>query len=227
MVKPKDEFIMRWYHWLLIALLSAGLVFGIVQPFAWKLAFDEFPPSGAVTLSVLLTLFLALAGVGWTAFSYLAYRDLRHRLEESLEDKIATESKAALTRAVGTLAFITWRAWRKHRYDLDLIDGALGMQIRALERVKGLKPSDILPEDRILQAKSNVAEYTAFKKKYFPKKVSNQDIETARKMGLEAYERANEFGNKYDWKANYAMLLALVGTSDEKKLARKIKGELN
>jgi len=221
---------MRWYHCLLIGILLAAVVFGIVQPFVWMLKFGEPPPAGAVSLSLLLTIVLALIVLGVTAFSVLAYRDLEHRLKGSLEkslgEEIRTESRSALTRVVGNIAFGLWRTWRINSEDLELIKGSITAQSWSLGLVEGLKPTEILPEERRLQMKSNIAGYTAYMGKHFRDKVKAEDIANARRMGREAYERAKDFGDKYDWKANYAGLLAIFGTSEEKKLATKIKEEL-
>lgn len=221
---------MRWYHWLLTVLLVAAVVFGIVQPFVWMLKFGEPPPAGAITLSVLLTVLLALVGLGVTGFLFLAYRDLRYRLRESLmkslEEEIVAESRSALTRAVGNIAFGLWRSWRINPEDLELIKGSISAQTWSLELVEKLKPTDILPEERRLQMKSNIAGYTAYMGKKFRSELSAEDIAKARRMGREAYEKAQDFGDKYDWKANYAGLLAIFGTSEEKQFAKKIKEEL-
>lgn len=221
---------MRWYYWLLIGVLLAAVVFGIVQPFVWMLKFGQPPPAGAVSLSLLLTIVLALIALGVTAFSVLAYRDLEHRLkrslEESLGEEIRNESRSALTRAVGNIAFAYWRSWRLNRQDFELLRGAIMIQSWSLDSVEGLKPTEMLPERRCLQMKSNIAGYTFYLGKHFRNKVQPEDVERARRVGKEAYEKAKDFGDNYDWKANYAGLLSIFGTSEEKKLATKIKEEL-
>jgi len=221
---------MRCYHWLLIGVLLAAVVFGIIQPFVWRLNFGEYPPAGAVSLSILLTIVLALVALGVTAFLFLAYRDLEHRLKESLGEsfgtEIRTESRSALTRMVGNLAFGLWRTWRINNEDFELIKGAITSQSWSLDLIEGLGPTEILPEERRLQMKSNIAAYTAYMGKHFRGKVEAEDIERARRMGREAYDKAKDFGDRYDWKANYAGLLAIFGTTDEKQLAAKIKEEL-
>ncbi len=221
-----ERFRVRWYHWALIGVLLVAVIFGILQPFIWMQHFGKPPPSGAISLSVLLSVALALVAVGVAAFAFLAYRDLEHRLRESLEEEIVAESRSALTRVAGNLAFSSWRAWRINTEDLELIKGSISTQIWSLQLVEKLKPTEVLTEETQLQMKSNIAGYTAYMGKRFPDEVKAGDIATARKLGREAYERSKDFGDNYDWKANYAGLLAIFGTSDEKQLSRKIKQEL-
>lgn len=213
---------------VLVGLLLLAVIFGIVSPFIWMWKWGKPPPEGLISLSVLLTIILALLGL----FVGLAYRDLRHRLEESLGEEIRKEAMAALARAVGMTAYTAWAAWRCDRKSGELLDQALIMQkyayedlIARLTKQQLRKVADILPEDKIYQQKSNLAAYIAYKKHYFPP-VSPDDERLARKLGKEAYEKALELGDSYDWHANYAGVLKVFGTNAEKRKAEQIMTEI-
>lgn len=215
---------MKWTYLVLAGLLSVAVIFGIVSPFIWMWKWEEAPPEGLISLSVLLTIILALLGL----FAGLAYRDLRHRLEESLGVEIRQEAKAGVARAVGMTAYTAWAAWRCERKHRELLNQAFVMQryaywdlIAKLTKEQLEKVADILPEDKVCQQKSNLAAYIAYKKHYsLP--VSADDEGLARKLGKETYERALELGDNYDWHANYAGVLKVFGTDEEKQKAEQI-----
>lgn len=215
---------MKWIYLVLAGLLLVAVIFGIVSPFVWMWKWEEAPPEGLISLSVLLTIILALLGL----FAGLAYRDLRHRLEESLGGEIRQEAKAAVARTVGMTAYTAWAVWRCDRRHLELLNQAFIMQqyayrdlIAKLTQEQLKKVADILPEDRIYQQKSNLAAYIAYKKHYaLP--VSADDEGLARKLGKETYEKALELGDNYDWHANYAGVLRVFGTDEEKQKAEQM-----
>lgn len=219
---------MKWIYLGLAGLLLLAVIFGIVSPFIWMWKWEKPPPEGLVSLSVLLTIILALLGL----FAGLAYRDLRHRLEESLGEDIKQETMAALARALGMTAYATWRAWRIDRKKRQLLVQAFTIQKFAYEKLivnlrkeKLQKVAHILPEESIYQAKSNLAGYIAYIEHYFPS-VSADDITLARKLAKEAYEKALELGDNYDWHANYAGTLAVLGTPAEKDEAKEIMAKI-
>jgi hypothetical protein len=215
---------MKWIYLVLAGLLSLAVIFGIVSPFVWMLIWGKAPPEGLISLSVLLTIILALLGL----FAGLAYRDLRHRLEESLGGEIRREAKGAIARAVGMTAYTAWAAWRCDQRHKELLEQAFIMQryayrdlIAKMTKKELEKLADILPEDRIYQQKSNLAGYIAYKKHY-NLHVSDDDETLARQLGKEVYEKALELGDNYDWHANYAGVLEVFGTNEEKREAKKI-----
>lgn len=219
---------MKWIYLVLAGLLLLAVIFGIVSPFVWMWKWGEPPPQGLISISVLLTIILALLGL----FAGLAYRDLRHRLEQSLGGEIRQEAKAAVARVVGMTAYTAWASWRCDRKSGELLDQAFIMQKYAHEELIAKmtdqqlrKVADILPEDKIYQQKSNLAAYIAFKKHYFLP-VSVDDERLARKLGKEAYEKAIKLGNNYDWHANYAGVLKVFGTDEEKRKADQIMAEI-
>jgi len=215
------------YYPVLVGILSSAAVFGIISPFIWIQISDLPPPRGLIDLSVLLTIILALLGL----FVGLGYWVLRHRLEDSLGVDIRRETTGALARAVGMTAYAAWRAWRIDRKKPQLLEQALDMQKHAYELLAKIpreelkKIADIFPENTLCQAESNLAAYIAYKKHYFPP-VSDDDENLARKVGKETYEKAIKLGDNYDWHANYAGILAVFGTPEEKKKAEEIMAKI-
>lgn len=216
-------------YWLVIrvsiGVLFLAVLFGIMQPFIWMWKWGESPPAGAISLSILLTTILALVAL----FAGLAYWNLRHFLEESLGREVRLEMKAGLARTVGMTAYATWRAWQSDHKNRELLEAACKMQRHVLEELvekmtgeELRKVAEILPENRIHQQKSNFASYIACKGHWFPSYVDQSEETLARKFGKETYEKACELGDNYDWHANYAGLLAVFGTAEEKQKAEQI-----
>lgn len=228
----------KWISTLIIIILGA-VVFGIVQPFIWQWVHKETPPPGTVDLANLLTIILALIALTVTGFAILAYRDLRHRLRESLGREITNKSNIALARARGSVAYGLYRTWlltrRVDKMDHELINTAIRTQIRALRLVEEMSKEEYekLPDEvkeAINQQKSNLAGYIVYNLRFHLEKISKdrmaEQLNIARKYGKQAYDEATKFGDKYDWKANYAAMLINFGTNDEKNLARQIISEL-
>lgn len=67
-------------------LVAIAIVFGIAQPIVWRILFQSDPPDDVVTVSVTLTLLLALLSIGISAFGLGAYRIMRDQIQsESVE----------------------------------------------------------------------------------------------------------------------------------------------
>lgn len=213
-----------WWK-ILVGFLLIAVIFGIAQPFIWRWKWTELPPPGAIDLSVLLTIILALLAL----FAGLAYWDLRSRIGESLGREIRQETKAGLAVAMGMTAYTAWRAWQGDPKNRELLEQAPRMQRYALEELiekmteEDLrKVAEILPANRIYQQEGNLAGYIAYKGLHFPSYVDPNEIALARKFGKQAYEKALELNDGYDWQASYAGVLWVFGTSAEKEKARQI-----
>lgn len=214
-----------WWKILVGFLLIVVIIFGIAQPFIWRWKWGESPPAGAIDLSVLLTIILALLAL----FAGLVYWNLRSRIGESLGKEIRQEIKAGLARAIGMTAYTAWRAWRSDTKNRELLEQASRMQRYALEELvekmgeaELQKVAEILPEGRIYQQKGNLAGYVAYKGLHFRAYVDDEEITLARKFGKQAYEKALELDDGYDWQASYAGVLAVFGTTMEKEKAKQI-----
>lgn len=227
---------MKWYQVLLLVLLglivTALFTLGIAQPLLWKEIFKESPPADVSTFSSLITVVLTLLALGIGALGALAFYFLRNTLKASLEQEFRMEMNVCLARAQGSVAYNCWRTWLIAPRDYALLESAISNQQSALGLIdeQKLKELSRKEQEAIYQQKSNLAGYIAYKHRHFKSRLGKDEIaseiKTAREVGREAYLQANNFGDNYDWKANYAGVLKTFGTQTEKKEADKIISEL-
>jgi hypothetical protein len=221
---------------LLVLIVIALFALGIAQPFLWKEIFKESPPADISTFSSLITVVLALLVLGVGAFGALAFYFLREvlkaSLEQKLEQKLRVEMNVCLARAQGSVAYSCWRTWLIAPKDYALLESAIANQQGALGLIdeQKLKELSRKEQEAIYQQKSNLAGYIAYKHRHFKSRLGKDEIaneiKTARKASREAYLQADNFGDNYDWKANYAGVLKTFGTQTEKEEADKIISEL-
>lgn len=223
---------MKWYYKLLlivgIVMVIASFAAAIAWPFLWKVVFDEAPPTDVSTFASLVTIVLSLLALGVAAFGILIYYILREFLRRELRGDIEKRFNLALAHSETSVVYGFWRMWRKQRADTELLDTAIKLQERALNRIRDIKLEELSEDEKkvIYQAKSNLAGYIVCKSSCLGIEVTPDAITKARKEGKEAYNKADEFGDKYDWKANYAAVLNTFGTESQKEEAQKIIKQL-
>ena len=238
---------MKWYQvllrytmkccrvllWVLLGLIVIALfVLAIAQPFLWKEIYGVSPPANISTFSSLITVVLTLLALGIGAFGALAFYFLRNTLKASLEQEFRMEMNVCLARAQGSVAYNCWRTWLIAPKDYALLESAITNQQGALGLIDEQKLKELprKEQETIYQQKSNLAGYIAYKHRYFKSRLGKDEIaneiKTARKVSREAYLQADNFGDNYDWKANYAGVLKTFGTQTEKEEAGKIISEL-
>jgi len=223
---------MKWYYKLLLVVivLVIAVSFGVAisWPFLWKTIFKETPPTDISTFASLLTIILTLLALGVAAFGVLIYYVLRELLRRELRVDIERKFNFALAHSEGTVVFGFWRMWRRQRDDVSLLNTAISLQKRALERIAGLKVEELSEREQkaVYQAKSNLAGYIVCLSRCVGTKITPDDIVRAKKEGKEAYDKSGEFGEYYDWRANYAAVLNAFGTDSQKQLAKQIIREL-
>jgi hypothetical protein len=223
---------MKWYYKLLLAfgllVIAASFVATIGWPFFWKTIFKEAPPTDVSTFASLITIILTLLALGVAAFGVLVYYILRELLRRELRSDIEKRFNFALAHSEGTVVFGFWRMWRRQRDDVGLLDTAISLQRRALDRIADLKIEELPEHEKkaVYQAKSNLAGYIICKSRCVGVEVTPDDIARAKKEGKQAYDKSDEFGEYYDWKANYAAVLNTFGTDSQKQMAKQIIEEL-
>ena len=223
---------MKWYYKLLLMLgilmVIASFAAAIAWPFLWKVFIKEVPPTDVTTFASLVTIVLALLALGVGTFGTLSYFILRELLRREFREDIERRFNLALAHSESSVVYGFWRMGDKERQDTELLDTAIKYQEGARRRIGAIKWEDLAAEERkvIYKATSNLAGYIVCKNRCLVIEGTSSNIDRARREGKEAYEKADEFGDKYDWKANYAAVLNAFGTESQKKKAKEIIQEL-
>lgn len=195
----------QWYR-ILVGILLASVIFGIAQPLIWRAVFKESPPESAVTVAILLTIVLAILGLG----GFGLYRDVRIRLSEEINNKTKDERRVA------------HEEFQKARRDA----------LQALEEQENLLMSKLHTRCSFIIGEQYDDDFLDFlrKKGNAHRPFENRHLETA----IEDDERALSFANKLPWdkneykrqiilsKNNLAYDLACRGVQNDKKRAREL-----
>jgi len=110
---------MRLTDLLMVRVLSITVVFAVIfavlRPLIWKWIFNEDPPRDISDLGTILSIVIAILGLGLASFGFIVYRLVRDEMTRDVESRIQKSFQVELAQKSLSLSLERWE-----RYELEL-----------------------------------------------------------------------------------------------------------
>ena len=183
------------FFWVIGGIFVLLVAFAILQPFLWRLIFNEKPAEITITYSNLLSIMIALLALGIGSLSGMSYYLISRRIQDETRKAARQEYILTITKHHSSICFL-WGSlyetlmrllepkkqnWCNHCIVFSLVNGK-----KAMEFIKELDKN--LHKDLIFEANNNYAMALALRGDPGTGKIAEgliNDLEKSKKEYLE------------------------------------------